>query len=264
MKVAVYILLALLLMSFDTTTRIDAPQGNYSFLKGEQLSFRLHYGFITAGEAIFRVDEKLHLVNQKPCYNIEVEGKTTGAFDYVLRIRDKWGTYMDTSVYLPLQSYRSIEEGNYRKKEQTYFDYQNRTAKIVDITNKKETKLSIPQQLQDIVSGYYYIRLHDFSQIKNGEIIKVNGILGADLYELVIRVVAREKIKTKFGKINAIRLEPVMPKNDLFDGETSVKIWISDDKNKIPLRAEAAMFVGAVAVDLKNYKGLRHPIQFGK
>jgi hypothetical protein len=34
--------------------------------------------------------------------------------------------------------------------------------------------------------------------------------------------------------------------------------------NKIPIRMEAQMFVGKVAVDLKHYQGLKNPVKFDK
>ena len=53
-----------------------------------------------------------------------------------------------------------------------------------------------------------------------------------------------------------------MEKNGLFEDGNSIRFWLSDDKNKIPVRIEADMFVGKVAVDLKDYKGLKYPIEF--
>ena len=45
-----------------------------------------------------------------------------------------------------------------------------------------------------------------------------------------------------------------MPKNSLFDGENSIKFWLSADQYKIPLKIKADMFVGAVEIDITNYK----------
>lgn len=91
----------------------------------------------------------------------------------------------------------------------------------------------------------------------------VKAIFEDELYDFGIKLGGRETIKTKFGKIKAIRLEPVMPKDqDLFDGENSIRFWMSDDENRIPLKIEADMFVGAVEIDIKDYKNLSHPINF--
>ena len=51
-----------------------------------------------------------------------------------------------------------------------------------------------------------------------------------------------------------------MPDNEMFDGKNSVLFWLSDDENKIPLKIRAKMFIGAVEIDIKSQKGLKHPL----
>jgi hypothetical protein len=65
-------------------------------------------------------------------------------------------------------------------------------------------------------------------------------------------------VKTKFGKIRAFKITPMMPKNKLFDGEESIRIWVSDDANKIPVKVEVDLFVGAIELDIRNYRNLKH------
>ena len=55
-----------------------------------------------------------------------------------------------------------------------------------------------------------------------------------------------------------------MPSNGLFDGENAIKLWLSDDRNRVALKIQAEMFVGAVEIDLKHYQGLRNPMCFNK
>jgi hypothetical protein len=50
-----------------------------------------------------------------------------------------------------------------------------------------------------------------------------------------------------------------MPPNKLFDGENSITIWFSDDKNFIPLKVSANMFIGSAGVELTAFQGLRNP-----
>jgi hypothetical protein len=49
-----------------------------------------------------------------------------------------------------------------------------------------------------------------------------------------------------------------MPKNKLFRGDKPVTIWISDDKNKIPLKIKARLMVGSLNMDIVNTKELRN------
>jgi hypothetical protein len=236
---------------------------NQSFHKGEVLEYRVHYGFINAGEAVIEINPNIHTFNKRPCYKIDVTGRSTGTFDLFLRIRNNWGSFVDTAAFIPHQTYRNIEEGRYRKKEVTSFDYQKNIAVVKDVNNKKEPKnVSIPVNVQDLVGGYYYLRLIDYSKMDVGDTIKVNAIFENELYDFEIKYMGKEKIDTKFGAINTLVLTPIMPANKLFDGENAISVYLSDDKNKIPLKIRANMMVGAVELDIKKIKGTKHPIKF--
>jgi len=71
----------------------------------------------------------------------------------------------------------------------------------------------------------------------------------------------KEVIKTKLGKFRAIVLAPIMPDNDLFEeGEDAIKVWLSDDKNKIPLVVKAEMFIGHAGFEILSFSGLKNPV----
>ena len=57
---------------------------------------------------------------------------------------------------------------------------------------------------------------------------------------------------------------PVMPQNKVFDGENSVTAYFSDDKNRIPVKINAEMFIGSAGVELIGYEGLRNPLNLVK
>jgi hypothetical protein len=233
---------------------------------GEKLEFRVHYGFINAGEATIEVHPQMYKVNNHICYKASVGGRSSGAFDLALRIRDEWVTYMDTAYCVPQKFYRDIEEGKYRLKEFVLYDYGNSKV-IVDREGKNGKDKSrkeyvIPKDVQDIVSGFYYLRSINFNKLKIGDTIKTPAFFEDKVYDFQIKYLGKGTVDTKFGDITAIKLSPIMPDNKLFEGGNSIRMWISDDKNKIPVKIEADMFVGAVEMDLKTYQGLRHPITF--
>ena len=251
--------------SFTKRTSIALVPINYG--PKESFDLRVHYGFITAGEAKVEVSEPLYSVNNKNCVKVTCVGRSSGSFDLVLRIRDTWSTYIDTASKVSQKSTRDIEEGKYRLKEVVQFNYGTSKA-IVDWENRHKKKghdeYAISTDLQDIVSGAYYLRVVDYDKLKVGDIIEVNSFFDTKLYSMKIRYKGKEKIKTDFGKIDAIKLAPIMPSNGLFEGENSIRLWLSDDKNKLPLKIQADMFVGAVEVDIKGYKNLKYPINFIK
>ena len=231
---------------------------NTSFIPGEIITYKVHYGFVNAAEGEMIISDKIYAVNGRNCYKIDVFGKSIGMFDLFLRIRDNWGTYLDTASIIPQKAYRKIEEGKYRKHEVVKFDHFNENVVVQDYDHKKENwkpveNFEIPQYAQDMVGGYYYLRTLDFDNMKEGDIIKLKAFFDDEVYDFNIRYVGREDVKTKIGKIRSIVLSPIMPENSLFDGENSIRVWISDDKNKVPLKVKAEMFVGAVEVDIQSY-----------
>jgi len=235
------------------------PLPNHSFYSGEHIEYRVHYGFITAGEAQMNVLSSNEKFNNRPCYKLEVEGRTTGAFDKMLRIRDTWGCLMDTSMYVTYKNYRRIEEGNYRRNEEISLDYPTKKASML-VEGDKPKELTLPGYVYDMVSGYYFLRLLDYDNMKEGQVIAMNGMLEDKFYNFKIRYNGKDRIKTKYGKANVIYLAPIMPENKLFDGENAIKFYISDDANRIPLKIRAELYVGAVELDIKGYSNLRHPL----
>lgn len=256
----------LMLSSFQIGSEKAYPMIPTNFAPKETFEFRVHYGFITAGEAKVELFEQLYLVNNKICFKATCTGRSSGTFDLGLRIRDTWTTYFDTATKVSQKSTRHIEEGNYRIDEVVQFQYANNKA-IVDWEKKKgkrghnEYEIAVGD-LQDIVSGVYFLRSLDYANFKTGDIIKVNAFLEDKLYDFKIKYKGKEKIDTEFGEINAIKLAPIMPENGLFEGENSIRLYLSDDRNRLPLSIEADMFVGAVKVDLKKYSNLKYPIKF--
>jgi hypothetical protein len=82
------------------------------------------------------------------------------------------------------------------------------------------------------------------------------------IYTLQIRYKGKEEVKTKFGRIMAHRLVPIMPANQMFSGENSVRFWVSDDKNRVPVRVEADMYIGKVVCEIRDYSNLKHKMSF--
>ena len=47
----------------------------------------------------------------------------------------------------------------------------------------------------------------------------------------------------------------------VFKEEESLTLWVSADKNKIPLKVKADLAVGSLRADLVAFKGLKHPFE---
>jgi hypothetical protein len=254
------IVISILLVSLFSFRQFDQNRviPNKSFIVGEKVEYRVHYGFINAAEAKVEIGKSVTIVNNRPCFKINVTGRTVGPFDLITKVRDNWRSYVDTSAILPHVFYQSIQENKYRKEETVVFNHDKDQA-VSSV--KDETKsYNVPNNIHDIISGYFFLRTLNFDKIQEGEIIEVPTFFGGEVYKLRVRYVGKDVIKTKFGKTRVLRINPLIPDNKLFKGEGAMKLWVSDDTNRIPLKAEVELVIGSLEMDLKSYKGLRKEI----
>ncbi len=245
------------------------PVSNESFLRGETLEFKMTYGIFTVGKGSANIHPNYFRLNDRPCFKVDVFGKTVGLVDWVADVDDQWGAYIDTAALVPHMFYRRIREGRYRKDEQTYFDHENRkiSVKVADKATgqfQDPVVYDAPANVRDMIGGFLYLRIMDFSKLKKEDTIVVRGFFEDEFYALGIVYKGKKTIKTKLGKINTLVFKPIMPKNKLFDGENSITAYFSDDKNRIPVKIEAQMFIGSAGVELTGYSGLRNPLNISK
>jgi hypothetical protein len=242
---------------------------NESFTKGEVLHFKMTYSFFTVGKGSAQIQPKLYKLNNRECYKVDIHAKTVGMVDWVTDINDQFGAYIDTVSLLPHMFYRKIREGRYKKDEQTYFDQQEKKIKVI-VADKNTGKwkdplfYDAPPSIRDMVGGFLYLRVMDFSKLRENDTVTVTGFFEDEFYKLKIIYKGKETIKTKVGKVRTLVFKPVMPKNQLFDGENSITAYFSDDKNRIPVKIDAQMFVGSAGVELTDYSGLRNPLNLVK
>jgi hypothetical protein len=253
--------LALTFFSFSATTNERPPDNfcgirNVSFSVGEEVSFTVYYAvagiYVNAGTATFT--SALETLNNRSVYHITGEGKTNSSYDWIYKVRDKYETYIDTATMQPLKFIRNVNEGGYKKYQNITF---NKTANTAVTTTGV---FKVPECVQDVVSAMYYARNVDFSQLKPDDRIPFSMFLDNEVYNMYIRYVGRETIKTKYGKFNAIKIKPLLLKGSIFEGGEDMTVWITDDANHIPVRVESPLVVGKIKIDMMSYDKLRHPL----
>ncbi len=255
--------LGIALMSFMGLQQESSIENPSSIVRGERIEYRVHYGFVNAAEAVVDVDDKFQMANGRPCYKVVVQGRTTGMTDWVTRVRDTWASHIDSEKLLPQQFYMKKQEGNYRAEEKIVFDHnQNKAMSYELIDDKERNAYPIPEGIQDVVSSYYYVRAMDFNKLKVGESLPLSFFFDKKVYNMRLKFVGKEVIKTKFGKIETFKIIPMLPQNNFFQDAESVKIWISNDNNKIPIRVEIGLKIGALALDIKQFSGLKNELAF--
>ena len=110
------------------------------------------------------------------------------------------------------------------------------------------------------MSCFYFLRNHfDIDKMTTGDTAKVDMFFDESNYEFKFKYLGKEKIKTKFGNVMALKFRPFVVSGRVFRSSESITLWISSDENKIPLKLKANLRVGSITVELDEFKGLKNP-----
>ncbi len=229
-------------------------KNNIAFKEGELLTYRMHYGMLNGGIAILEVKPDIINVNGRKVYHIVGSGYSTGATDWVFKVRDRYETYMDKDALLPWLFVRRVDEGGYKFSQDYVF---NHYTKKVDVGNNE--KFDVPNGIQDMVSAFYSARNLDLSNAKEGDLFTLNCFLDKEVWPLKIKFVGKEVISTDIGKYRCLKFRPIVQKGRIFKKEEDLNVWISDDKNHIVIRAQADVLVGSIRMDITSVKNLANP-----
>ena len=91
------------------------------FRPGEELRYRLRYGFVTAAEATLSVLASDVKFDSKPVYHLVARGKTSGSFDIFHKVRNRYDSYVHQTELTPFLYTENIKEGNYRRNDKARF-----------------------------------------------------------------------------------------------------------------------------------------------
>ncbi|WP_310145811.1 DUF3108 domain-containing protein [Pedobacter africanus] len=229
------------------------------FQAGEKLTYKLKYGFITAAEGTLQVQESDLKFDGKPTFRLQVDAQTSGTFDVFYKIRDHYDSYIDKDDLKPYFYQENIREGSYRRQDKARF---NQDAKKVVAT--KGTFTTPTTQTFDLVSAYYFARSLDISKMKIGDYVKLNYFLGDEINQLEIQFTGREEVKTKLGKIKCLKFSPSIKPGRIFRKDSRLYLWITDDGNRVPVKAQVEIIVGAVTMEIKSADGLKYPLAIVK
>lgn len=225
------------------------------FQDGEVLSYRLKYGFITAAEATIKVQNSDLRFDNKPAYKLTVDAQTSGTFDVFYKIRDHYDSYIDKTDLLPYFYQENIREASYKRQDKARF---SQDAKKV--VSNRGTFSTPTTQTFDLVSAYYFARSLDMAKLKVGDKFKLNYFLGDEISALEIEYIGKETVNSKLGNIRCLKFSPSIKPGRIFKKDSRLYLWVTDDGNRVPVKAQVEILVGAVTMELKSAKGLKYAL----
>ena len=257
-KSVILILLLSIIFTFSSSAEGLRKVNNSAFKRGEVLKYRIFYDswlttYLTAGFGTLSVLPDVRKFHNRDTYHLEVLGKSVGIFNWFFKVNDRYESYIDEDALIPWFFMRRTRQGGYTRDDDINFDQFNHLA--ISSRMKRE----IPPNIQDVISSFYMMRNLDYNNATINQEFRVEFMLDDSLYISRIIYCGKETVRTKAGKFKCLKFKPKVVRGEMFDEEYPMTLWVSDDKNHIPVLLRSEVIIGSVKVELIEFKGLANP-----
>lgn len=251
-----YIVFVLLIASLTSSIGQTLPYlKEPTFQVGEKLSYKLKYGFVSAANGVLSVNSSKLQFSNKNAFHLSAFGQTSSAFSMFYTVKNKYDSYIDGNTYQPYLYTEDIHENSYTRKEYATFDHKTHTVK-----GAKGSFKSPSNQLFDLVSAYYFARNLDLTSLKVGDSFKIPYFLNDEVAELKVTYAGKETIKTSIGTLECIKLNPEIKPGRIFKKDSKLYLWVTNDGNRIPVKAQVEILIGSVTMELTKAQGLKYEL----
>jgi hypothetical protein len=168
----------------------------------------------------------------------------------------EYETLVDPTQFRALSTKKHDVQKDRVRDGEAVFDYSQKRVTYTETDPKEPMRppLRIASKIDgfthDVVSGIYALRLLPLAVGKTFEMtISESGLV----YQIPVRVTARELQRTVLGKVLCFRVEPeVFGTGRIIEREGNMVIWITDDAKRLPVRSVINSPVGKIDVRLKS------------
>ena len=211
------------------------------FTLGEQLNYQIFIGNSNTalGLATFHVRGRARYFERDGLF-LSVNAQTTGAAARLFVARDRVESYVDPKALLPYRTVLNLVEGARRVNETITLTQESGSA-----TTNSGAKIEIPVGTHDYVSFFYAMRTFNLNPPRKNA---VSILVENKPKTLFVDAVKRETIQLGERQVPAIALS--LTTDDQEPDKYQFRVWISDDRRRLPLRITCTTKLGPLRADL--------------
>lgn len=222
---------------------------------GESMKFRVGWGiFPHAGE--ITVDAKTEIIGGLPNTRVTTLLATRGVVRKLYTLEARGDCLFDALDGRLLAITTKSVSGKKHTHAMAVFNYIDGTIRYDNFLRpEKNTTLPVPKSnAMDLITALVQTRAWD---IKPGDSRPITAIFENDFYELLVTAVGYEKVKTPWGEVDTLMLEPApapgSPVQGMFKKGAKVRVWISQDERRLPVKFQLALKYGTGTAHLTDY-----------
>jgi hypothetical protein len=246
---------------------LSAQQTIYPFKSGEKLHYKVSYNWglvwVDAGKVVFETDSIQYKTQQ--AYQFKSFGRSLSTYDWIFKVRDHFQSVADVETLRPYRYERNTNEGGYKVNNSLDFKYQDK--QIISYTENAQHPASIDTIeiegfMMDLQTAVYYARTLDYNAMQPGEKIPFRVIMDGEVFDLYGRYLGIETIENYDRQIyRCHKFSALLIDGTIFTGGEDLFVWLTDDKNHIPILVEAKIMVGSVKAYFTKGENIFHPVE---
>lgn len=236
---------------------------------GERLEYRVGYiakMFPNTEVGSVVIATSLDTLDAKPVYRVTGHAKTLPSYRWFFNLDDRYDILVDTATLRTQRFESNLREGDYTFRSNYRYDW---SAMRIDTwaqsrgrTPRSRTMTLTPRSM-DPVSLYFNMRSINTDTLEVGRRYDLEMVLEDTIRVLKLRMVGREICKVpQQGRFRTIKLACTIGTSESFSLVDGVEffIWISDDRNRVPLMLSSPIKVGSVRAYISSLRGLKYPL----
>lgn len=263
MKKIFFILLALALPYCNAQSQCKL--NNSYFKEGETLTYDLYYKYgmiyTKAGHSSLTVTAEKY--NGQEAYRMALQARSSGAAKTFFALSDTMISYTTKDV-APLAYTKKAHEGKDHTVENATYKYSGgnthiQSSRVKNGNMRYDTTLVANSCIYDMLSIVYYARTLDYSNMEKGDKVTVSFLSGRKLLQMEIQYQGLDKVKANDdNRYNCIKLVLTINNPAFEDKDEAMKVYLTDDFNRVPVRIDSKLKVGSTRVVMNKYEGLRN------
>lgn len=224
-----------------TPAAAPALSESLPFKIGEQLNYQVFIGpnNTPLGLATFQVRGRSKYFDRDGVF-LTVTAQTTGAAASLFVARDQIDSYVDPKALLPYRTVMNLSEGQ-RHLNQTLTINQDNGL----VTTEKGARIEIPVGTHDYLSFFYILRTFNLTPKKRSAIAVLVENKPTTLF---VESLQRDTIQLGDRRVPALALS--ITTDDPQPDKYQLRMWVSDDQQRMPLRITCMTKLGPLRADL--------------
>ena len=217
--------------------------GNPPNFVGEELKYSAGFRLFPAGNAILSLTSDS--LNGKPAFLLATSVKTNSFLDAFYTVRDETLSWLNIMDFSLLKAVKIIREGKYHRNHSIHT-----IGDSLLIWNKKY--FTITEPVYDPIAFIYFLRSQELSLEDSFHFLSAGE---KKVREVWVNITGIEKIKVPAGNFDCLKVEPVSPDGKpLLKNNGELRVWLSNDDNKLPVKIEMKTNIGTMVMKLKEFK----------